>query len=62
MKPIHQTNNQLDFSKRNSPKQSDDRFQHKNVVDSVSNKSEYDLQRELEKKFDELFGTVDVEN
>lgn len=62
MKPIHQTNNQLDFSRRNSPKQSDDRFQHKNVVDSVSDKSEYDLQRELEKKFDELFGTVDVEN
>lgn len=62
MKPIPQTTNQLDFSRRNSPKTNDDRIQDKNLTDSASDKSEYDLQRELEKKFDELFGTVEDEN
>lgn len=62
MKPILQTTNQLDFSRRKSSKQKDDRIQYKDMTDSIFDRSEYDLQRELEKKFDELFGTVDDEN
>lgn len=49
MKPIKQVNNQVDYTKKIQTNQSD--FVNQNEIDS-------DIQKELERKFDELFGTM----